>query len=316
MLDILAIGELNPDLILSGFTASGPVLGTEQVYTDETLTLGSSTAIACVLMQRLGLTTALASVVGDDDYGAFCRNALAREGVETAMVRSDPARATGVTVSVTYPGDRLLLTRLGSMAAMSGAHVDTAAFARARHLHTGSLFLLDALRPDLPALLGAARAAGCTVSVDPGWDPTGRWDSQALAAILPLTDLFLPNRDEALAMTGQTRPENALTALADLGARRVAMKAGADGGLCLGTGGLVRHPGFAAEVVDTTGAGDAFNAGFVYGLLAGWEDADCLRLANACGAGAVQAAGGTGGLRSLAEARDIVKTVGETLPDI
>ncbi|SLN74246.1 carbohydrate kinase family protein [Roseisalinus antarcticus] len=314
--DVLALGELNPDLILTGLSADGPVIGTEQIFQRERLVLGSSTAISCVLMQRLGLRTALASAVGDDRYGRFCRDALLREGVDTARVRVEPGQETGVTLSVVYPGDRLLLTRLGIMAFLDGSIAPGAEFDAFRHVHCGSLFLLDRLRGDLPEVLRRARADGCTVSVDPGWDPSGRWDPAALAEILPLTDVFLPNRAEARAMTGTDGDEEALDELRALGARRVAMKAGAEGGLCQSPAGLIRQEGFPAEVVDTTGAGDAFNAGFVRGMLAGWAEGDCLRLAVACGSMAVTAEGGTGGLASLGQARDRVAAAGEMLPDI
>ncbi len=313
--DVLAVGELNPDLILTGLSASGPVLGTEQTFRDERLVLGSSTAISVVLMQRLGLGCTLASVLGDDGYGRFCRDTLIAEGVGVEHIRFDPGERTGVTISLAYPGDRLLLTRLGSMAAVDGTILTGLDFTGFRHVHSGSFFLLDRLRADLPELVTRARAAGCSVSLDPGWDPAETWDRGALAAVLPLVDVFLPNRAEALAMTGAATPEAALAHLRALGAARVAMKNGAEGGLCLGGDGLIRQKGFPAEAIDTTGAGDAFNAGFVFGLLRGWSEADCLRLAVACGSVAVTAEGGTGGLTGLDRARAVIDAAGEELPD-
>ena len=309
------MGELNPDLILTGLSASRPVLGTEQTYTGERLVLGSSTAISAVLMQRMGLGCVLASVVGDDDYGQVCRDKLIAEGVGVQHIRIDPSEQTGVTISLVYPGDRLLLTRLGSMAAVDGTVLAGVDFTGFRHVHCGSLFLLDRLRADLPEILTRARKAGCSVSLDPGWDPAETWDRTALAAVLPLVDVILPNQAEALAMTGAAKPEAALAELRAMGAARVAMKNGAEGGLCLGRDGLVRQPGFPAEAIDTTGAGDAFNAGFVLGLLRGWSDDDCLRLAVACGSVAVTAESGTGGLAGLDQARAVIAAGGEDLPD-
>ncbi len=110
MSDVLAIGELNPDLILSGIGADGPRLGTEQAFAAHSLVLGSSTAITCVVMQRLGLTTAMSAYVGDDAHGRFCRAALESEHVDVALVRTHPTLGTGLTVCLPYLSDRMLLT--------------------------------------------------------------------------------------------------------------------------------------------------------------------------------------------------------------
>ena len=310
----LCLGELNPDLILSGFDLPGPVLGTEQAFTREDLVLGSSTAITCVLLQRLGNAMALASLIGADDYGRFCLGQLAAEGVDTARVRQAEDLATGVTISLTYPADRLLVTRLGSMAHVDGSLVDDVDFARIRHLHCGSFFLLDRLRPDLPRVFERARRAGATVSLDPGWDPSETWDRAALERVLPLVDVFLPNRDEAAAITGAADTDAALDALMRLGPARIALKRGAEGGSCVTERGILLQPGFDVPVVDATGAGDAFNAGFIHGMIRGWNDAESLRLAVACGALAVGAPGGTAGLKGFNEARTLIEDVGQALP--
>ncbi|WDR01341.1 carbohydrate kinase family protein [Devosia algicola] len=160
MYDVLAIGELNPDLILSGFDVSGPVIGTEQVFGAQTLTLGSSTAISCVLMQRLGLRTAMAALVGDDEYGQFCRDALTVEGVDIGGVKTHPDLTTGITVSLSYPSDRMLLTRYGTMTTFSVADISDDLIADARHLHIGSFYIQSGLWPDLPHLFASARARG------------------------------------------------------------------------------------------------------------------------------------------------------------
>ena len=313
-LDVLAIGELNPDMILSGITAEAPVLGTEQTYRSDHLTLGSSTAITSVGLRRLGLTVTLASRIGRDGHGDFCLDALRREGVGTEHVHRG-ATPTGLTVSVAYAHDRLLLTRLGASAEMRVENVDTDTFASVRHVHSGSFFLLDALRPGLASLFAEAREMGCTTSLDPGWAPGGDWDPAALQAVLPHCDVFLPNRDEARAITGATDEIDALRTLAEMGARRVAMKAGAAGAHVLGPQGHAAHPGFEVAVQDTTGAGDAFDAGFVFGMLAGWSDAQSLTLANTCGAIATTRPGGTGASLSLASARALVRDAQEELPD-
>lgn len=138
MADVLCIGELNPDLVLSGIRADAPRLGIEQEFGDYLLTLGSSTAIACVLMQRLGLATAMSAYVGDDDYGRFCLARLIEEGVDVALVRVHDALPTGITVCLPYPSDRMLLTCKGTMTLNPADVVDDDVLRGVRHVHVGS----------------------------------------------------------------------------------------------------------------------------------------------------------------------------------
>ena len=314
IIDVLGIGELNPDRVLSGIAADGPVIGTEQAFAQEDMVLGSSTAIACVLMQRLGLKTALSASVGDDSAGAFCLEALRREGVDCDPVVIDPDQATGVTYSITYPTDRMLLTRLGTMGTFAADDVDQGWISRARHVHSGSFFILGALRPGLPGLFASAKAAGATTSVDFGWDITGTWDRDALASVLPHTDVVFPNQDELAAVTGCAETEDGIANLHRMGAREVVVKLGSEGSLVSVDGTIVRHAGFAVDPVDTTGAGDALNAGYMFARLAGWPLEDRLRLGNACGAVTVSSVGGTGGLQTLDAVRALITAAGQSLP--
>ena len=304
--DVLAMGELNPDLILSGFADDGPVIGTEQAFESQTLTLGSSTAIACVLMQRLGLRTAMAALIGDDDHGRFCAGTLRAEGVDTQGIVIDPDTATGITISLSYPQDRMLLTRYGTMARFGLRHVDPALIASARHLHVGSFFIQPSLRPDLPGLFAAAIARGQTTSLDLGWDATGGWDTATLRQVLSHVSVILPNRVELAAVTGTDDVDAGLSRLHEMGAQAIALKCGADGGIWSAADLRLSRKGFPATVVDTTGAGDAFNAGFLRRWLDGAAPKDCLALANACGALTASALGGTGGLRDLDQALAVI----------
>ena len=312
-LDVVCIGELNPDLILAGLSAPAPVVGTEQVFTSETLTLGSSTAITCVLLARLGLRTALGAKVGEDRYGRFCLETLIHEGVNTSGVRIVAGEATGVTVAVSYSGDRLLLTRYGTMATFSGIDIDTGLVTAGRHLHVGSFFLLARLQADLPELFRMAQVEGVSTSLDLGWDPSGRWDRAALAAVLPYVDVVLPNRAELAEVTGTHDEADGIRCLHAMGAREIGLKLGAAGGLSSTVEGVVRHPGFPVVPLDTTGAGDAFNAGYIFGRLAGWDARARLTLANACGALTATGLGGIGGLDDLNAALGFVRDNGEVL---
>ena len=161
--------------------------------------------------------------------------------------------------------------------------------------------------PGLPEMFRAARARGQCTSLDLGWDPSGLWDIAARCAVLPHVSVIFPNRSELEAVTGASEIGPVLQLLHEMGAERVALKLGGEGAVYAGPEGEARHPGYPVMVRDTTGAGDAFNAGFLREWLEGKAAEDCLALGNACGALTAGALGGTGGLLSLSEARDLMR---------
>ncbi|HMO55882.1 MAG TPA: carbohydrate kinase family protein [Roseiflexaceae bacterium] len=302
--DVLVVGELNADLILRGDVE--PAWGqAEKLLDDATLTLGSSSAIFACGIARLGLKVAFAGLIGDDMLGRFCRDALADRGVDVGGVVVDPAQRTGMTVILQRPDDRAMLTFAGAMAHFGAAHISTDMLRTTRHVHVGSYYMQPTLQPDLPAIFAMAQQAGATTSLDTNWDPAGTW--AGLDTLLPVTSCFIPNEGEALAIAGTlagTPPANVDAAL-DILAGRVslaAVKCGAN--RAIAASGDARADIMPPRVafVDAVGAGDTFNAGFVYGMLAGWDLADCLRLAVACGSLSTRAAGGTAAQPTLDEA--------------
>jgi sugar/nucleoside kinase (ribokinase family) len=307
--DILVIGELNVDLILTGDDVVPAFGQAEKLVDDATLALGSSSAIFACGAGRLGLRVAFVGKIGDDDFGRFMLRTLASRGVDTGPVIVDPTVKTGLTLHLSRRTDRAMLTYLGSIAALRGDEVDRWLFQRTRHVHVGSFFLQTGVQPALAGLFAAAHAAGATVSLDPGWDPAGRWNG-TLNRTLDHVDVFLPNGQEAMAITGATDVPEALDRLA----RRLPLtvvKLGPDGASARSgplsprftppsTGGAsgvreVHCLGFRVAAIDTTGAGDSFNAGFLYGHLNGMELADSLRWGCACGALATTRVGGIEG---------------------
>lgn len=301
--DILVLGEINVDLILG--REARPVFGqVEKIIDDATLTVGGSGTIFACGAARLGLRVAYCGVVGDDTFGRFMLDALHGRGVDTSAVTVDPTLKTGLSVILTTPGDRAILTHMGAIDALTPEHVPPAIFASTRHVHITSYFLQHRLRPGLPDLLRQARAAGATVSLDTNWDPTEQWDG-GLADVLALTDIFLPNEQEALAIARWGELPAALDALAAT-VRTVAVKLGPAGAICRQGATEARDPGFTLDVVDTTGAGDSFNAGFLYGYLSQWSLADALSLGCAAGALSTQAAGGVIAQPTLAAAQALI----------
>ncbi len=197
---------------------------------------------------------------------------------------------------------------MGAIDTLRADQVDRTLLTQARHVHVTSYFLQHNLRPGLAALLAVARAGGATVSIDTNWDPTEQWDD-GLDAVLAQTDVFLPNEQEAIAIARAGSLDEALSTLA---ARipTVAVKLGPAGAICRQGEVVVRDPGFPIEVIDTTGAGDSFNGGFLYGLLHGWNLGDALALGCACGALSTQAAGGTPAQPTLDAAQSLIRQRG------
>ena len=297
--DVVVVGELNADLILTGEVS--PVFGqAEKLVDDATLTLGSSSAIFACGLARLGLRVAFVGKIGDDEFGRFVKRALEARGVYTGGVIIDSGVKTGLSVILSRGNDRAILTHLGSIAALRYQEINPDLFNQARHLHLGSYFLLNALKPDIPRLFDMVRARGLTVSLDTNYDPAGAWND-GLGQVLTRTDVFLPNETELRAISGVSGLETGLRVLADRGLL-VAAKLGPQGAIARYRNKTVRAGSIPVDVVDTTGAGDSFDAGFVYGYLAGWELERTLRLACVGGALSTRAAGGTDAQPTLAEA--------------
>lgn len=301
--DVLVLGEINVDLIL-GADEITPVFGQEILVEDATLTLGSSSVIFACGAARLGLQVGFVGVAGADQFGRFMLQEMAARGVDVSPVIVDPTLKTGITVSLSTPTDRAMLTFPGAIAALAPGQVDRGLFDRARHVHVSSYFLQTRLQEGLPNLLGEARRQGLAVSLDTGWDPSEGWNG-SLGETLAQADVFLPNEIEARAISGEEKVARALAALA---ARvpTVAVKLGAEGAIARRGKETVHVVPPPVQVADTTGAGDSFNAGFVYGYLAGWSLERTLRLACACGSLAAQKPGGTNGQPTLAEALDVI----------
>jgi sugar/nucleoside kinase (ribokinase family) len=313
--DILVVGEINPDIVVSD-PDPVPVFGeVERVVESIRMTVGSSSAIFACGAARLGLRVAFYGVVGDDPFGRYMLEALAGRGIDVAACTVEPDRPTGATVILTSGRDRAMLTGLGTIGALDVEGIPAALVGRARHVHLGAFFLQDEHRDRLAPFFAEARARGLTTSFDTNWDPTERWDG-GIDEMLRATDVFLPNAAEARRIAGIDDVEVAARALAARGAAGrsdgepiVAVKLGAAGALaCRADGLIVRVDGLPTEPIDTTGAGDSFDAGFLRAWLDGGDLRASLELGAACGALSTRRAGGVDGQATLAEARDALAT--------
>lgn len=303
-LDIVVVGDCNADLILTGDVM--PQFGqVEKLIDDATLTIGGSASIFACGAARLGLRVAFIGKVGDDEFGGFMRRSLAARGVDTSGIVVDPTIKTGLTVILSTGSDRAMLTFSGTIGALRGDEVDLNVLKRARHLHLGSYFVLDALRPAVPALFAAAQAEGLTVSLDTNYDPLEQWDG-GLSEALRHVDVFLPNETELRAIAQRGDVHDALDTLSRQ-VPLVVVKRGADGAAARHGAETMQVESIPVTPVDTTGAGDSFDAGFIYGYLNQWNMAQALRMGCVCGALSTRAAGGTGAQPTLEEAEAAIR---------
>jgi sugar/nucleoside kinase (ribokinase family) len=306
-LDLVVIGDCNPDVLVLGADVT-PAFGQQEKLVDGiSLVIGGSASITAVAAARLGLRVALIAAVGADPAGAFMLDQLAREGVDVSGVAIRDDLPTAMTVALSRGGDRAILTALGAMASLTAADLPPALLARSRHVHVSALFLLaDSLWPGLAAALSSARAAGATTSLDTNWDPSGRWRDERLSAVMAQADVLLPNEAEALALSGTSHLGAAVPALLATAATLV-VKLGGRGAVCAGESLIERVSLPAVTPVDTTGAGDCFNAALIAGLLQGLPLPRATALGCAAGALSTRAPGGTSSAPAMAAAAALAK---------
>jgi len=281
--DVFLTGLLFFDIVFTGLDQP-PRLGAE-VWTKGMGSGPGGIANFAVALSRLGLSTSLAAAFGDDAYGAYCWDVLGREeGVDLARSRRFPGWHSPVTVSLAYDHDRAMVTH--------GHEPPLTADAMIGVDPPASRVTVAHLAPERQAWLERAHERGTLVFADAGWDEADR-SPDAILEQLPLCHAFMPNAGEAMAYTRTDTPEAALAKLGDLVALAVITRGG-DGVLAVDatTGESAAVPGLKAEVLDATGAGDVFGAGFVAATLAGWPLVDRLRFANLGAALAVQQFGG------------------------
>ncbi len=296
--DVAVVGELNPDLILTGDVI--PEFGQVEKLVDQAkLTIGSSSAIFACGAARLGLRVAFIGKVGRDVLGEFMRQSLVDYGIDTQGIVEDPEIPTGITVILSKGEDRAILTYPGTIPTLKYSDIDQKILLQARHLHLASYFIQEGLISDIPRLFVEAHRAGLSVSLDTNYDPRGRWEG--VDELLPAVDLFLPNKTEIINISGTNSLDDAISKISNR-VMHLGVKLGGEGAISFNKSKKYRTEPLLVNVVDTVGAGDSFDAGFVYGFLAGWDPERTLSLANICGGLSTRQAGGTAAQPTLEEA--------------
>ncbi len=286
--DVITVGDVFVDIVLSDIS-SWPRAGEEVFAARLHREIGGGAAITACGLANLGLRVSILAAVGETD-GKWMIDGLQSRRVDVSHIHFEQNEATALTVSVSTAEDRAFFTYPGANRALPELLADPQAqvqLALARHVH-----LACPIEPDLLAALARRmRAEGKTVSFDVGWQTAWLKDDRSLRALREV-DLFMPNESEARLMTGRTEPEAILRAFAGAGLRGVALKLGAEGAASLWEGEIIRAEPYQVSPEDTTGAGDCFDAGFIYAWLGGESPARRLQIANLCGALSTRKMGG------------------------
>src|SRR5690606_7822477 len=267
--------------------------GRELFARDFAMTPGGGALITAAHLAALGRPSAVLARFGTDPLSAALSGELEDLGLDLRFLDRADAAGPQLTVVMVKDGDRAFLSRRAGHARPSS--FETAlAWPEAAHLHIAEYATLH----EMTDAISAAKARGLSVSLDPSWDDELIGDPMFFERSTG-ADIFLPNLEEARALTGQDDPAAAIARL-----HRhfpiVALKSGEQGGLLAMGGEVISMPTPRVDVIDTTGAGDAFNAGFLHAWLDGADARACLAAAIAAGSRSVQAPGGTGSLRAIA----------------
>ncbi len=280
-----------------------PAAGELVMADDLPVNIGGCAANAGMVLAKLGVRAAVCGKVGDDIFGRFVRETLESAGVDSTYVAVDPKHATSQSLIINVKGqDRRFIHSFGANRCLTVEDIDNALLANPRILYVGGFLILPSL--DASALaerFALARKRGIITMLDVATPGPADY-LRHLKPILPETDVFLPNTDEARLILGFNDALDQALAFRDLGAKRVVITRGEHGAVAVSDDLRVTLGTYPVNYVDGTGGGDSFDAGYVAGLLEGKSELDCLRLASAIGASCVRKVGTTAGIFSRAEA--------------
>lgn len=290
-LDVIVVGELNVDLILNSID-SFPEIGKEKIAKNLNLTLGSSSAIFASNLSCLGAQVSFIGKIGNDAFGNLVKESLSAKKVNTDMLITSDKWNTGVTIVLNYAEDRAMVTYPGAMEHLTITDISDEALSSAKHLHFSSYFLQPGIQKDITTLFKMAKEKGLTTSLDIQWDPNEKWDFN-YKEVLQFVDVFFPNEQEALLLTNESVLENATNKLVQY-SKYVVVKLGSKGSITATKEKRNFIKSFLNDkVVDAIGAGDSFNAGFIFKFINGCDIDECQIFGNLTGAINTTAAGGT-----------------------
>jgi sugar/nucleoside kinase (ribokinase family) len=304
--DVVVVGELNVDLILNQIDKF-PSIGKEVLAGHMTLTLGSSSAIFASNLSTLGSRVAFVGNLGYDNFGDHIIASLKSRGVNTDNINRSVKQNTGATIVLNFDEDRAMVTYPGAMKYLSLQDISEEVLKQSRHLHLSSIFLQTGIIQDVVLLFKKAKEMDLTTSLDPQWDPAEKWDLD-LNELLPYVDIFMPNLTELKSLTKSIDLKSGIDKLKEV-ANKIVVKNGSNGAYLWDNNELIQQPSFLnKEVVDSIGAGDSFDSGFVHQFLKGKSNKECLEFGALTGAINTTRSGGTHAFENLSLVKTIAKS--------
>lgn len=289
----LVIGDLNIDLIFSKLSRF-PEMGSEILAGKSFLDIGGSGGIFSAVLSQLGVGTYIFSEIGNDYFGRFLIERLEEFGVGTDLIKVSENKNTGITVTASYPEDKYQISELAIINSMDFVKPDKDIIENINHIHFTSYYMMKNLIPKYKEIIKESKKINnsITFSLDPNDDPDDKWNSNLLTVLKKIDILFL-NEKEALKISGSADIKGAIEILNDL-VDIVIIKLGSKGSLTYFSGKIIEMKAIETDFFDSTGAGDNFDAGFIFGYLKGLDFKSSLKIANICGGKSAGSIGGVG----------------------
>jgi sugar/nucleoside kinase (ribokinase family) len=304
--EVLSVGLVVADHVcapISHLPAAGELVPTDQML----LTIGGGASNAAIDLAKMGVKTAIAASVGNDAFGRIVREVLESHGVDTGALKVSRTQPTSQTLIVNVAGqDRRFIHLIGAYGEYRAEDIPLELVKSCKALYLGYFLIMPNLTAEgLIPVFDLARKNGTKVLVDVA--VPGKGDHAAkLEKLLPHVDVFLPNQDEAEVILGERNPFKQANAFRKMGAKTVVITMGAAGSIMVNDETQLMAGAFPVDFVDASGGGDAFDAGYVYGLLKGLDAEGCLKVASALGASCVRAIGTTPGVFTESECTDFL----------
>ena len=307
MYEVTCLGILVADVVGKPIDTY-PERGRLQLVDRMELHSGGCAANTGVSLAKIGIRTAVIGKVGNDGFGDFLVQVLQQHGIDTRGVRRDEQEATSATmVMVHSDGERSFLHYIGANAALRLEDVDIDTIRQSQVLHVAGALVMPGIDGEPTAqLLRRAKEMGVITSFDTVWNTSSGW-MNTVKPCLPYVDYMIPSIEEAKMLTGKEDPEDIAQVFLAHGVKVVGLKMGERGCYIRSSEVKLAIPRYQVQAVDALGAGDAFAAGFLTGVVKGWDLEQMGRFANAVGALCVTALGATTGVRSLQETLEFMQ---------
>ena len=302
--ELYVYGDVNIDIVIPEVTAL-PAPGREVEVSDMKTFVGGGAALFALGAGKLGLKTAFQGELGNDFYGEFIRTQFLKSGVDDSLLIKRQGVGNGISLSFTNKKDRSFLTYRGTNENLSLEKINLENIKKAKHIHVTGYCGQKNHKDYLTFLQEIKKYTDTTISLDVGWDAEEIWGKE-IYDLFPYLDVLFMNETEAIHygyMHRLRKGELLSLPIDEKSVEKIALefsergpitviKRGKKGALAVYKDLVYKAPAYRAEAVDTTGAGDSFNAGFIYGFIKAYSIQNCLKFANACGAFSVTALGG------------------------